>query len=834
MNVFPTLTATPFALRKAAPFLLAAGACLLYSCETRELTAAAGSGKAPARVTVDPARCVIVLPAKSDSVKRFAADDLQRHLELITGVRPPILPAGAQTGASNFVFHVGIRLAGDARPLKPEEARCRVTPEGVYLYGEDTVRPVSDDLLRGALDLKSTSAGTLSAVSLFLGEALGVRWLEPGEAGIAYTAQSPLVLPVAEYEWAPVLAQRTLRMSDSGLAQQRVPPFYPAEFTVTDEAAQAELRDGLVWQRRMRMGQNHKLNYRHAFGDWWEKYGQTHPEFFALTDRNTRAPIHQPNRIKMCVSSDGLAKEVVARWLREGGRRASPEINVCENDGGYGFCQCAGCRALDVPLPGEAFGEHLTDRYVHFANAVLTEARKHDPDVLVMFYAYSFFNMPPRRERLLPGVVPAVVPPFPLSPDELRDYYGAWRRAGMTRCVLRPNDFHVDTGLPMGFEKELFDRLQAALAHGAEGIDQDSIHNYWASSGIAYYVQARAIADPGRSFAHWEEEYCSAFGAARDAVRDYHRHWRSVWDTRVMAARKELADSGAATRFRPMFHRTVARYYTEADFDRTDALLQKALGGTLDPATRRRVEALLLANRHGRLTYRWLASAHGGEQAGVAPAESVACAEELVRFRSAHRNALRMCWASIFYRESISCFQPLLWRELFRRASAKEMLPLVWKGRLEVPGDTVPDLGREHPWADSSRWSDFRVDRFWLPGRLNEVSPALASADAANAKGVWYALRLRVPESWRGQELHLVFGGASADCRVFVNGKEAGKRKTEKENWRGPFSIRIDQALSGQAEEDVLVWAAVRSGFGALYSPVWLGAAAGVIIKLRR
>ena len=66
-----------------------------------------------------------------------------------------------------------------------------------------------------------------------------------------------------------------------------------------------------------------------------------------------------------------------------------------------------------------------------------------------------------------------------------------------------------------------------------------------------------------------------------------------------------------------------------------------------------------------------------------------------------------------------------------------------------------------------------------------------------------------------------------------MNGKEAGKRKTEKENWRGPFSIRIDPALSGQAEEDVLVWAAVRSGFGALYSPVWLGAAAGVIIKLR-
>jgi len=57
-----------------------------------------------------------------------------------------------------------------------------------------------------------------------------------------------------------------------------------------------------------------------------------------------------------------------------------------------------------------------------------------------------------------------------------------------------------------------------------------------------------------------------------------------------------------------------------------------------------------------------------------------------------------------------------------------------------------------------------------------------------------------------------------------VNGKEAGKRKTEKENWRGPFSIRIDPALSGQAEDALVVFAAVRPGYGALYRPVWLAA----------
>ena len=55
-------------------------------------------------------------------------------------------------------------------------------------------------------------------------------------------------------------------------------------------------------------------------------------------------------------------------------------------------------------------------------------------------------------------------------------------------------------------------------------------------------------------------------------------------------------------------------------------------------------------------------------------------------------------------------------------------------------------------------------------------------------------------------------------------GKEAGKRTAEKDNWRGPFSIRIDPALSGQSEDTLVVYAAARSGYGALYGPVWLAA----------
>ena len=793
---------------------------LVTSCSQRAPLVVA-ERKAALEVKVDPAQAVIVLPSKVDSVKRFAAEELQHHLELITGVCPPILSVGEKAVASNFVFYVGSRRPGDDLPFKPEEARYCVTPVAVYLYGDDTRRPVTEDLRAGVLDLQITRAGTFSAVSLFLGEVLGVRWLEPGAKGIAYTAQDALVMPLTQSAWWPVLAQRTLRMSNSGAAQGRTATFYPPKLMLSEAEVQAEILDGLVWLRRMRLGQNHKMNYRHAFGDWWDKYGTTNPEFFALTDRKKRAPIHQPNRIKMCVSSTGLVHEVVARWLREGGSRVNPEINVCENDGGYGFCQCDACRALDVSLPGEAFGTHLTDRYVHFANAVLTEARKHDPQVLVMFYAYSFFNMPPRRERLLPGVVPAIVPPFPLTAEDLRAFYGAWKRAGLTRCVLRPNDFHVDTGLPMGFEEALFDRLQVALEHGAEGIDQDSIHNHWACSGLAYYVQARAIAEPDKTFEHWEAEYCATFGAAQTVVRDYYRHWRNIWNTRVMQAHKELADSGAASNFRPMFHRNVSRYYSEADFNRTDALLQQALALKLDHSVRSRLENLLLANRHGRLTYRALASYHSRESLDdVKPEESVACAEELVRFRVAHQRDLRMVWASIFYREAISCFQPFVWQELFSQASSKVLLPLVWKGQLEGKGAST--TGPAQSWADYAQWRDFRVDRFWQTARLAEICPTLTADEVATAKSVWYALNLRIPEGMRGAPLYLVFGGAGAECQVFVNGVEAGKQTPANDNWRGPFSIRIDQALSGKAEELIVIKASLRNNYGALYCPVWL------------
>ncbi len=65
----------------------------------------------------------IVIPKSAGNSKQFAAQELQKHLELITGHRFPIVTSGSDSGK---VFYVGIRPEFDIQPLENEEALSTV------------------------------------------------------------------------------------------------------------------------------------------------------------------------------------------------------------------------------------------------------------------------------------------------------------------------------------------------------------------------------------------------------------------------------------------------------------------------------------------------------------------------------------------------------------------------------------------------------------------------------------------------------------------------------------------------------------------------------------
>jgi hypothetical protein len=191
-------------------------------------------------IEVDPAKCVIVLPVNASPVATTAAQELRKHLMLVTQREIPIVADDAAREAK-YAILIGRPAPDDTKPLAPEEARWRVTATATYLYG-DTSTPAS--------------LGTQYAVYDFLEDELAIRWIEPGDNGIAFTQQTPLKLTDAAHAWAPELLLRKIRTSwrpgQPSVVRDYVKNF--ADFIRTPAEHEVYAGEVALWQKRMRMG----------------------------------------------------------------------------------------------------------------------------------------------------------------------------------------------------------------------------------------------------------------------------------------------------------------------------------------------------------------------------------------------------------------------------------------------------------------------------------------------------------------------------------------------------------------------------------------------------
>ena len=614
---------------------------------------------------------VIVVKSDANEIVRFAGEELRKHLGLILGQAPPIKAASPPSGMS---FHVGIRPPDDVEPfLQLEEARYTIDDSAVYLYGDDEVvfdYDVLEANVTKPVAIAHNRMGTLFAVYFFLEEELGVRWVEPGDAGISYERQQRLEFAPKRRVWRTHCPYERRIRSYVWDGASRPSAAVPNGFLSTKSQAAVRRAELEIWQRRMRMGTGIPLRFGHAFSTWWKKYGQEHPEYFALNGKGVRGPMdpERPDRVKICPSNPGVVRQAVADWLKARKRHpayARESLCVAVNDGGgHGadeFCHCEDCRSLDVRRPDEPFGQHLTDRYMYLANQALAAAREHDPTARVTAYAYASVLQPPRRERLREGIVLQFVPRYNEPFERTEALYKGWQAMGCRTMLFRPNDCCSDFGLPMGFEQRLFEHQQLALQYGAVGMDHDCCYGFWTGiSSLAYYVLSRAHIDPTKSFSYWENHYADAFGAAKEDIKAFHRHWRSKFDTVIFPADRKAQNivdgipegrgflrwSGQGT-----MAASIHEFYGDHDFEVTDSILAQARKNVAnDPVRRRLVDRLILANRHNRLTFEVLRA--------VAVADMVNAtlkADRLMDFRAAHQDDLRMNWRHLFHLHAGTC-----------------------------------------------------------------------------------------------------------------------------------------------------------------------------------
>ena len=546
-------------------------------------------------LTINPAKAVILSVGRDT---KGAAEELKLHLDLIGGTDVPVA-AKATPGSYTFRFDTAVIGGND------EACSWEVSPTGTVMRGN-----------------------AYFAVVDFLENALGVRWAN-GDA-ISYTAQSPVVVRKTRGEWAPGIKIRCMRGFSVG-------PVYSQ------------------YARRMRAGRHDAPSYGHAFTKYWQRFGRDHREFFAMRRDGIRGPYKsKPEELSadvavylakdgesvgMCVTSTGFVAQVVADWVAAGKKEY---INLCENDvPGQYSCQCPACKALDV-VPEKVdpkWETHYADRYVHLANTVLAEARRYRPDVKACFYAYNATQDAPRRERPDPAVCVGLVPTY-FDNGYISRYVGSWKKAGAKRFFYRPNRhcYYNIPYLPYGGERHFFGILQYLVGQGCIGFDYDGPGpRKGGFEWLENYILHHAMQDPSKPFEHWEDHFCSAYGASADDVKAYYRYWREeVWEKRLEPNMNDIVRVGLCFNFGRGLLQHLGDWYKAEDFAAAERFVAAAEAKPLAKPQKELVRRLRVAHDHARVFFE--AVAH----------KSKANTEALVAYRRAHGYPL-YTWQEQYY-----------------------------------------------------------------------------------------------------------------------------------------------------------------------------------------
>ena len=770
-------------------------------------------------VEVDPNRAVIVVNKQADGVVKFAAQEFQKYLQMITGTKIAIVNKPA-AGKYPFLFGTPKGVS-----LKPEEACWEVTGKYTRLYGDSTPTG-SPKILPRKILLPKSKSGDLTAVYDFLEKQLGVLFLAPGKDGISFEPVKVLHLKEGKSSWVPQLAYRYLWPDRSSRA---IPKLYnkdgslkaqpqslvPAEFLPATRAEyeKKELAT-LLWLKQQRMGEHgEKLKFGHAFTQWWKKYGKSHPEYFALVD-GKRQPKHagQPDRVKLCVSNPAVWKQIVADWAKNPNRNRF--IGVCENDSGN-YCECPECRKLDMPpRPGTKWYDDLSDRYVYFANQVLKEARKIDPNAAACHYAYSVYRNPPRREKLDPAVYIGLV----AAGEDLEELIKGWYQAGARKIYLRPNALHINTPLPMGCEKTLFFPLKTAIRCGIIGTSYDTLHGFWDISGLGDYVLARCHVDSSKDYDHWLDEFCSAFGPAAPEAKAYFDYFhKEIWTKRIVPNREKIIEAGRYGNFRRGLMWNLGSYYRESDFDAIDKILRRGLEKKLSPQQHRRLETLLLVNEHSRLTFRAMSAKR---------LKKIRAAVKLLQFRRANKDRLNINWERIFGIEiSFGDCTGIKSAELLNGYDDFRETPLWWSFRPDPEEIGEQEKWHELPFPKFSKTAKqkIRTDSPWE--KQKSIKDEQFRKMLENYDGfAYYGQALPIPPEWKGKDIFLIFGAVDESAWVYVNGKFAGSHIFAKESdWNTPFAIPVADKIDwSRNRQTVIVRVQDKAGQGGIWRPIFL------------
>ncbi len=516
---------------------------------------------------------MIVIAENATPSAKKGAENLQVWLKKISGALVPIKN-------ENLISKKripGIILVGDTKRTRNlgvisdefdrEEIIVRTFKDALVITG--------DDKLPDGRELD----GTIFAVDAFVEEILGVRVLWPGELGEIVPHSTTIEIKDVNIRQKPVLVDRRMvNLSNSSVTHPKMDAlgWDRKQYKYFQEVADN-------WLNFHRIGGSYNGSFGHAFSDYWDRFHEDHPDWFALQPDGTRdnsQPEHAKyNSQRLCISNQELIEHVAEDCIEKLEKNPTLDaVSISPNDGGnQTFCLCPSCEAWDAPGGDTVYMNSkqgiiphvsLTDRFVKFYSKVAEIVAEKYPDRYIGAYAYHLYVDPPLKTKLHPNVVIGFVPAMrvyqnDVEREKMLDSWSRWSQSAQ-HLFLRPNFLMALQAIPAVYVHRLGEDMRFFADNKMLFARFDCNFHHWATNGLNYYVLAKLLWDPNEDVDNIVNDYCTVgFGHAAEEV---HAYFNEI---------EKLTIAIAAERKRPDAY-VIALHYTDENIAKLNGLLDEA------------------------------------------------------------------------------------------------------------------------------------------------------------------------------------------------------------------------------------------------------------------
>ncbi|MCK4849880.1 MAG: DUF4838 domain-containing protein [Phycisphaerae bacterium] len=454
----------------------------------------------------------IVVADDASASEVYAAEEFQRLFAQASGATLAIVQRTARPDKHIFI--------GPSRALSASNVAFSI--DG---FGDEDLRIVIRD---GNIAIAGgRPRGTLYGVYTFLEDYLGIRFLTTDHTYVPKIGLSCVVGPVDRFYHPPL----NFRWSFYWEINTNAAFATRLRVNTVADAPKLGAKTGLLeinhsFKRQCpvsKYGQEHPEYFALLAG----QYGQEYPEFFTLVGGQRKLDV--PSGPELCLTNPDVLKIVTESVLSDlDNNPAVKNVSVCQNDNDN-YCQCANCAAIDK-AQGTPMGSLLT-----FVNAVADEVAKKHPDVMVATEAYWYTRKPPKTIRPRSNVQiqvcsieccqihPIDDPNCPKNVAFCRDM-SDWGKICDNIYIWNYNTNFSNWLLPCPNLRVIEPNIRYFVANNAKGILMQVVYSSPASelSDLRNYIITNLLWDPNRNGQELTDEFLDLhYGRAAEPVRRF-------------------------------------------------------------------------------------------------------------------------------------------------------------------------------------------------------------------------------------------------------------------------------------------------------------------------